>query len=392
MNTPSSRTSAGAAFALLAVALLALAGCSSDDSSAEATPAEARTPVETFNVQRTTFEDILGLNGEVSALNDATLSAEASGTVLSIAEQGAFLEAGQPVARLESGQAEAAVAQAEAQLETARSRLEMAQDNYQRQLPLYRDSIISAVEFEQVRNERNQARASVNQAKAGLADARDRLADTRIRAPFSGTIEERFVEPGEQISTGQEVARIVDIGRVEITANVPERYANDVQRGQNVTVQFDTYGAGARRGQVTFVGNTIDPESRTFPVEVEVPNDDRTLKPEMSGTMQISTRTLEDALVVPRTALERDEEGVNLYTINRRRDTTGTSVPVVEMQSVTVGPTYEQQAVVLSGLNGGEELIVSGQSNVATGDTVRVTQQYQTIEAATTPVEESENI
>ena len=396
MHTPSLRTATGVAPALLLIGLLVVgllgAGCRSDESSAERTGTEERAPVETFNVQRTTFDDVLELNGEVMAVNDATLSAEAGGTVLSIAEQGAFVEAGRPVARLESGQAEAAVAQAEAQLETARSRLELASDNYQRQAPLYRDSIISALEFEQVRNERNQARASVNQAQAGLADARERLANTRIRAPFSGTVEERMVEPGEQISPGQEVARMVDIGRVEITANVPERYANDVERGQNVTVQFDTYGAAPRRGQVTFVGNTIDPQSRTFPVEVEVPNDDRTLKPEMSGTMQISTRTLEDALVIPRTALERDEEGVNLYTVRRRRDSTGARVPVVEIRSVTVGPTYEQQAVVLSGLDGGEELIVNGQGNVATGDTVRVTQQYQTVEAATTPVEESENI
>ncbi|PSQ69399.1 MAG: hypothetical protein BRD29_01735 [Bacteroidetes bacterium QH_2_67_10] len=248
-----------------------------------------------------------------------------------------------------------------------------------------------------MRSERNQTRASVNQAEAQLASARERLANTRIRAPFSGTVEERMVEPGEQISPGQQVARMVDIGRVEITANVPERYANNVQRGQSVTVEFDTYGASPRRGQVAFVGNTIDPQSRTFPVEVEIPNSNRQIKPEMSGTMKIPTRTLEDALVIPRTAVERDEEGTNVYIVERRRsDTTGTvgtgGVPVVDVRSVTLGPTHEQKAVVLSGLNDGQEVIVSGQGNVAAGDTVRVTQRYQTIEAATTPVEESENI
>ena len=380
--------------AALLLGLPPLAGCSSDDSSAEDT-AEQRTPVETIALQRTRFEDVLEVNGEVTALNDATLSAEASGTVLSIAEQGTFVKAGQVVARLESGEAEAAVEQAKAQLETAKSRLELAADRYQRQLPLYRDSIISALEFEQVRSERNQARASVNQTQAQLASAQDRLANTRIRAPFAGIVEERMVEPGEQISPGQQAARMVDIGRVEVTANVPERYANDVQRGQSVTVQFDTYGAGARRGQVTFVGNTIDPESRTFPVKVEIPNSDRQIKPEMSGTMKIPTRTVEDALVVPRTAVERDEEGTNVYIVDRgagRDTTTGAETPVVDVRSVTIGPTYQQQAVALSGLQDGQEVIVSGQANVAAGDTVRVTERYQTIEAATTPVEEGENI
>ena len=390
MNKSFPGTAFGAAFALAAAGLLALAGCSSGETNAEET-AEQRTPVETFVVQRTLFEDVLELNGEASALNDATLSAEASGTVLSVAEQGAFVEAGQVVARLESGEEEASVAQAQAQLETARSRLALAQDSYQRQLPLYRDSIISALEFEQVRNERNQARASVSQAEAQLASARERLANTRVRAPFSGTVESRMVEPGEQVSPGQEVARLVDIGRVEVAANVPERYANNVQRGQMVTVEFDIYGTGPRRGEVTFVGSTIDPDSRTFLVEVEIPNEDRQIKPEMSGRMLLPTRTLEDALVVPRTALERDESGVNLYIVNRR-DSAGASIPIVDLRSVTVGPTYEQQAVVLSGLEARDEVIVSGQTSVATGDTVRVTEQYQTIEAATTPVEESENI
>jgi RND family efflux transporter MFP subunit len=396
MTTSTRRPALVAALALVLAGLPSLAGCSSDDSSAEET-VEQRTPIETLSLERTRFEDVLELNGEATALNDATLSAEASGTVLSIAEQGAFVEAGQVVARLESGEEEAAVEQAKAQLETARSRLELAADSYQRQLPLYRDSIISALEFEQVRSERNQTRASVNQAEAQLASARERLANTRIRAPFSGTVEERMVEPGEQISPGQQVARMVDIGRVEITANVPERYANNVQRGQSVTVEFDTYGASPRRGQVTFVGNTIDPQSRTFPVEVEIPNSNRQIKPEMSGTMKIPTRTLEDALVIPRTAVERDEEGTNVYIVERRRsDTTGAvgtgGVPVVDVRSVTLGPTHEQKAVALSGLNDGQEVIVSGQGNVAAGDTVRVTQRYQTIEAATTPVEESENI
>ena len=389
MHTPSSKHAFGATLALMAFGLLALTGCGGETNAEET--AEERTPVETMNLERTSFEDMLELNGEASALNDATLSAEANGTVISVAQEGAFVEAGQTVAQLESGEEQAAVAQAQAQLETAQSRLELAQDRYQRQEPLYRDSIISALEFEQVRSERNQARASVNQAQAQLASAKERLANTRVRAPFSGTVEERMVEPGEQVSPGQQVARVVDIGRVEITANVPERYANDVQRGQNVTVEFDTYGTAPRRGQITFVGNTIDPESRTFPVEVEIPNSDRQIKPEMSGRMLIPTRTIEDALVIPRTAIERDEEGTNVYVIHRR-DSAGVSLPVVGVRSVTIGPTYEQRAVALSGLNAGQEVIVNGQGNVAAGDTVRVTQRYQTIEAATTPVEESENI
>ena len=202
-------------FWLLALAALVMIGCNNadgSDSEAESATTQRQIRVETLLLEPSRFEDVIELTGTVEALNDAALSAQASGTVEYLADLGTALSRGGVVARLDQGQVRAAVQQAEAQVEAAQAQFDLAQDNFQRQEPRYRDSIISALEFENVRAQRNQARASLRQAEAALAQAQERLDDTVIRAPFAGIVEERFIEAGEQIVPGQRVARVVSTG------------------------------------------------------------------------------------------------------------------------------------------------------------------------------------
>lgn len=390
MNTPSPTPALGAAFALAAIGLFALAGCGGESGADDAGPAPyadaAR--VEALDLEPQVFEDVIELTGTVEALDDATLSAQASGTLEYLADLGTPVEAGQVVARLDDDEAQAAVAQARAQLQTAQSRLALAQSNYQRQQPLYRDSIISAQEFAQVRTERQQAQAAVNQAEAQLASARQRLGNTRLRAPFSGIVEEHFYELGEQVSTGQQVVRVTDITPAKIRAGVPERYASDIERGTQADVRFKAINA-KRTGQVTFVSSVVDPESRTFTVEISLPNRGRELKPEMVAQLYMTRAVLDSAIVIPRAAIIRDERGQHVYTLDRLSGNApaDTIVAVARERDITVGPTYAERAVITSGLSAGQELVVAGQSDLAPGDTVVVTQRYERAPAAGTPFE-----
>src|SRR5690606_5815600 len=139
---------------------------------------------------------------------------------------------------------------------------DLAADNLKRQEPLYRDSVISALEFENVRAGHNQAQAQLSQAKAALAQAQQQLRNTSVTAPFSGVVEERLVEKGEQVMPGTPVVRIVNTNLVKITAGVPERYAGDIEIGTPVQVDLASAGIGKRNGRVSFVGSAIDPQSR----------------------------------------------------------------------------------------------------------------------------------
>lgn len=352
----------------LLLAVLWAGGCGSGENpnDAQATTPPQRTRVETLLLEPTSFTDVLEVNGTVEAIHDATLSAQVSGTALSVAERGTRVEKGEPVAQLDSAEASAA-------LDQARAQYQLARDHYQRQKPLYQDSIISALEFQQVRSE-------YRQAQAALSQARERLRNTTVTAPFSGRVEERFVEPGEQVSPAQEVVRVVDVQPARIVAGVPERYVGDVERGSTVNVRFRSSSVGPRTGRITFVGAAIDPESRTFAIEATLPNEDRTLKPEMVAQVRVTRTEIEDALVLPRTAIQRDERGPHVNVIERTN-----AAPVVRDRALQLGAESGPRARVDSGLVAGAEVIVAGQNNVAPGERVEVAQRYDRVSRAGTP-------
>lgn len=372
-------------YALLTVGLF-VAGCSGaegvEDGDATETVRVAR--VETLVLQPTTFEDEISLTGTVEAPNDATLSAQAAGTLRMLKPLGTFVRRGEAVGQIDAGMTQAAVAQAQAALESAEAQFALAQDNYQRQEPLYQDSIISALEFENVRAGRNQARAAVAQAKAALDQAQMQRGYTRLTAPFSGIVEEHYAEVGEQITPGMPVARVVSTANVKVRAGVPERYAGDIEVGTPVVVRFNAYGLENRRGTVTFAGSAINPSNRTFPIEVSLDNASGQLKPEMVVELSVRRRELQKVLVVPQSIVVREETGNSVFTVVQTDTAT-----VAQRQAVTIGVGSNGRVVVTSGLDSGDQVVVQGQTNLVNGEPVEVASRFSSIEEASAFVEEA---
>ena len=408
---PAALTASTLRFAL--VAGLALSACGgeepADAAEAEA-PADRAVPVDVLVAQPGLFEDSIELTGTVEADNDATLSPDVPGTLTYVAAVGTFVRAGQTVAqvrastqqagvsqaRAQAGTAQAGIAQAQAGVEAARAQrqaaqaqLDLAQDQYNRQRPLYRDSILSALEFRQVEQQLASARAQVAQADAGIAQARgqlgaaraqvsaanagvqgaqSQLANTRIVAPFAGVVEARLMEPGELASPGQPVVRLVGAGSVKVSAGVPERYAGEIEPGTQVRVSPNAYTVEPRGGRVTFVGLAIDEGSRTFPVEIAVENADRALKPSMVVRLDVTRDVLEGAISVPQEAVVRDERGTSVFVAVAGQG----SGTVAARRVVELGPSSGDEVVLTSGVEAGDRIIVSGQSSLAEGDLVRI--------------------
>lgn len=361
----------------LGILVLFLAGCGGETgttppeaSAAPTTAAERTVRVETTVINPATFEDVIQLTGSVEAINDALLSAQSAGTLTALVPLGRAVGAGQTVAQIDPSLLRAALQQADALIEAAEAQYNLAQDNFRRQEPLYRDSIISALEFETIRTQLNAARAQVNQAKAGRAQVEAQLRNTRVVAPFGGTIEEHLAQAGEQVMPGTPVARLVSTGLVKVKAGVPERYAADIHPGTPVVVSFTTYGGERRQGTVSFVGKAIDPQNRSFPVEIALPNPDGRLKPEMVANVAITRASLENRLVVPQSAILNDEEGSSVLIV--RRDATGAKA---ERRRVVPGPSYDNRTVIESGIEPGAEVLIVGQQNVNEGDLLEIVEK-----------------
>ncbi len=309
--------------------------------------------VETVTMEEDTLEEMIRLNGTVEAFDDATISSEASGRIQNIVPLGTQLDEGDVIAGMDDRLLQA-------QYEASRASYELAVDTYNRQQALYADSIISELEYNTIRTQRDQAAAQLEQAQKQLLDA-------QIEAPFPGRVEERFVKAGELINPGMPVARIVNTSRVNITAGVPERYAADVREGTRVVISFRAYGDMNREATITFAGNVVDSETRTFPIEIEFPNPDRTVKPEMVAELQIQRRTIENTFVVPRTALVRDEYGPNVFISRTEND-----YPVAKFVPVETGAVSGALVEIVDGLQAGDEVVVSGQRNLNPGDRLEI--------------------
>lgn len=371
-------------FLLILLSSVLTFGCRSGDTASDAGDeiTERLTPVDVIVISTGDFRDVIELTGTVRAPDDATLAAEASGILTYLAPLGTFVQRGATVAQVASrtaqasvAQANATIAQARAQRRAADSQFELAQDQYNRQLPLYRDSILSALEFQSVRAQLSSAQAEVARADAGIAQAQAQLAqasatlaNTRITAPFSGRVEERFMERGETASPGMNVVRIVAAGRVEIEAGVPERYANEIQQGAAVDVSPNAYDAGPRTGRIGFIGSTVNPQTRTFPVRIEVPNSDGSLKPEMIVRLQLARTEITGAITLPLSAVVRDERGTGVLLV----DSTPDGAYITSFRPVSIGESSGGQTLILSGLSAGERVVASGRANVNEGERVRI--------------------
>lgn len=349
---------------LLGVLIVAVAiSCDENDQAPESNNGVRLMPVETVTITTDNFNDYIRLTGTVEAIEDATISAETPGRIISIRDRGASLGRGETIASLDDRVIRA-------QYEAAQTAFELAEDTFNRLETLYADSIISTQDFRSARAQRDQANAQLNQAEK-------QLQDSRIAAPFAGTIEERMVRTGELVNPGQPVVRLVNTDRVRITAGIPERYSADISSGTEVNVQFRAAGGYSQTGAITYAGNVIDPDTRTFVIEVELQNSEQRIKPDMVADLLVKRSTLEEVIIVPRTAVLRDEDGVFVFRASEQNGN-----KYAELVQVTTGASSGPLIQVTGGLDAGDEIVVSGMRSLSTGDELNILTNETSIDRA----------
>ena len=340
------------------LSMLAACGPAQADGTEDASVSEEFVRVinvEITPIEAETFVEEIRLTSVAMASQDVMIEAEENGRIVELfADRGDTVREGAPIAKIDDAILRAQVGQ-------ARAAAELAQQTWERRKRLF--------EEEQVGSEIAylEARATARQTAASLEGLEERLARTIVRAPFSGILDERHVDVGTMVGPGKTVGRIVDLTPIKVFAGVPERYASNVHAGAAATLRFEALGDETFTSWIRYVGATINPRSRTFPIEIELPNADGAIKPEMVASMSIIRQQVEDAIVVPQDALIRVEDGyVAFVTVDRG------GVEIAEVRQLVLGPTRRNLVVVEEGLNVGENLIVVGQKSVADGDRVNL--------------------
>lgn len=266
-------------------------------------------------------------------------------------------------------------AAAEATLEVARQRLEISQklasQNFsapveQAQLKAdYENARMALARIDLAKNHRSdveisQGQARLATAKSNLAVLRDQLKKSTITAPTSGWLETVSVDVGEQVGAGTPVATILNMDELKIIVGVPQTDIAQISVGDPVSV--DVAGAGKRKGTVSRIASITSSTTRTFDVEVTVPNADRTLRAGMSVEATIDVG-FQPAFGMSPAHLSVAGDGSLTAKISEDG-----IVRVVTVDLVRSG--VEQ--VFVSGLADGDTLLTFGQAFVEAGDTVRL--------------------
>ncbi len=330
---------------LITVFAAIIAACSGEAPEVASDEVVGKTVnVETRILQPETFRSQLRVVGNVETKNDIMISAEVGGRIVEqSAAEGTKVKKGQTILRID----DAKLRQEKARLEAA---TEQARENYERLQRVYEESEIGS-EIKVLN-----AKFNYQQNKSALESIKVDLENTTISAPFAGTVEQFMLEEGEMASPGTPVVRLIGTNTYIVTAGVPARYADVVQSGDDVEVWFDTQNADTLQGKISFVGNSIDPQSRTFRIEVLLPVQQKSYKVDMIANLLLNTLMEENVLVVSEEFIYKEEDEFITYVKTENED----GIPVAERRVVELGPSYRSDVIIRSGLNPGEELITIG--------------------------------
>jgi len=375
-----------------------------------------RVPVEIALLQRGSLDRRLQLSGTVVAEAQVDVFSKVSGVLEEIeVEQGDWVKADQVIAVVEREEREAKLQESRAALDVLRARWaqmetgarpeEIAQaeelvrqtearwqnslDNYKRLKTLKdRDCIsqqrldeamlqvtISEAEHNSAKEkltlmrkgarqeDRDALLAQIRQAEATVKLAEINLKNATIRAPISGVISERFLDRGAFVCTTAPLIRIVAMDVVKVVVHVVEGELAQISPGSHAEIRVDTYPNELFRGSVVRISPTVDPQTRTAVVEIQVANRDHRLKPGMFARASLIMQRRDGVLLLSKDSLLRQKGASRVFVHDNGK---------ASLREVVIGLQGEQHVEVLKGLQEGAEVIVAGQYELSDGMPVDV--------------------
>ena len=248
------------------------------------------------------------------------------------------------------------------QLDNAKANLRNIEVDYNRALELYKIGGGTKQQVDQMETQLVNAKNAVASAERTLLNMNE---NTVLTSPISGVVTARNYDPGDM--TGSlPILTVARTQPVKIIVNVSESELSKVRRGMPAIVTFDTYGNEIFNGTVTLVSPTVDHASRTFGVEVTLSNSDNRILPGMFGRVELSLGTAR-RVVVPDKAVVKQPGSGNHYVYVYNADGT------VSYNKVELGQRLGDSYELISGVEPGSTVVVSGQSRLANGMKVKVT-------------------
>lgn len=332
--------------------LLGAAGCKDSGHNKVARQPLPTVEVGTISVSGQTAQRQNEVAGTIEAVQKATIATKITGVIEELpVTLGSVVKKGALLAKINAGEISARLAQAETQLS-------QAQRNFEREKRLLAQD---ASTRETVKSLEEACRI----AEAGMREARSLRDYTIITAPFAGVISQKMVNAGDLATSGMPLFTLENTERLQIVAAIPEATALKIRKGNSLPI-FIPAAAFSQSGTVTEIGPTADIASRTALVKITIDGGNTALRPGQYARVTLPGSDSINTFLVPETALFRFGQMERLYVVQN-----GTA----HLRLVRSGEHRNGQVEILTGLNGGEQVVAQGGEGLVEGQPVRIVPQ-----------------
>ncbi len=313
-------------------------------------------------VSEASMQDIAPITlvpGTVVSRNDARLSAEVQGRLTRVADVGTVVAAGETVAEIEDTSLRLRQAELQAEVKRAEARLRYLESEEKRFTQLAESNLAAQAQLEQTRSDRDMARGDLDIARARLAQNANQLARTRIMAPFNGVVVERLMTPGERVTEGSNVIRLVDQQHLEVIARAPLEYYPFVQVGQLLDMRA---GELVTFGEVRTVVAVGDEHTHQFELRLDLEGN----RFPVGRTVRVSIPTADSrkVLTVPRDALVLRPDGPSVFIVDAKN--------MAQQIRVTIGVGQGEHIEVRGAVSPGDRVIIRGNERLQPGQAVNI--------------------
>ena len=357
-------------FSTLVLSSLLLSGCKEQAQPVQQAPEVAYVVIQTEPVAV-----INELSGRLESFRNSDVRARVAGVLEKrLFNEGTDVKQGEKLFIIDPRSHEASVQNARAALARAEANFMQADLKYRRYMPLVKISAVSKQEYDDAMAAQKQAAADVASAKAALVKAKLDLEYSTVLAPISGRIGRAMVTEGALVGQG-EVTLLAVIQQIDpIYLNLTQSSTELLQlqqalkkglltdaadTGMNVTLIMEDGTPYIHPGKLIFSDITVDPSTGEVSIRALFPNPDATLLPGMYVRGQLKQAINENAITVPKQAVQRATEGSTVFVINKDN--------AAEVRRVQTGASHENKWVILEGLNVGDKVIVEGIQKVRPG-------------------------
>ncbi len=325
-------------------AALMLTACGQKQQTATTTAEEVKVLTKTTTAEKQTISLMEEYTSEVIAYKENNITPAASGVHIDriLVDVGDKVKKGQLLITLNP-----------TQYNQARVNLKLLEDNLNRLKPVYEAGGISAQEFDQIKAQYDVQKEVVENLKKNI----------EVLSPISGVVTARNNEAGD-LFMNQPVLHIMQINPLKVVANIPEQFFSNVKRGMEVSLKLDAYPEEEFKGQVELIHPAINTTTRTFAVEVRVPNSSERLRPGMFSRTFFDMGKRE-GVMVPDVAVLKQVGSSERYVYVIKEG-------VAERRRVEVGRQVGQQVELLSGVEPGEEVAITALSRLENGAKVEI--------------------